>query len=84
MPCRVPILYNVLETPENCIFARKITENGPVGGGISFCRRQGDTLFTAQRYASALYAVIMCPSVRPSSTSLYCIETTGHIKLVLA
>ena len=43
-------------------------------------------LFTARRYASAVYAVIVCPSVRPSTrlsaTSRYFIETTGRIELV--
>jgi len=43
--------------------------------------------FTSQRYASAVYADVMCPSVRPSVrllsvTSRYCIETTGEIQLV--
>ena len=39
-------------------------------------------------YASTVYAVVVCPflrpSVRPSVTSWYCIETTGRIELVLA
>ena len=37
-------------------------------------------LFTARCYASAVFAVIVCPSLRPSArlsvTSRYCIETT--------
>ena len=37
--------------------------------------------FSARRYASAVY-VIACPSVLPSVTSRYCIETTGPIELV--
>jgi len=32
-------------------------------------------IFTARRYASALYAVVMCLSVRPSVTNRYCIKT---------
>jgi len=50
------------------------------GGGriSSFRRHQGDTLFTARRYASAVYAVIVCRSVRPFYTSLYCVQTTGR------
>jgi len=39
--------------------------------------------FTARRYASAAFAVAVCPSVCPSVTSRYCIETTGRISLVL-
>ena len=38
--------------------------------------------FTARRYASAAYAVVACPSVRPSVTSQYCTGTTGRIELV--
>jgi len=38
-------------------------------------------IYTARRYASAIYAVDVCPSVRLSITSPYCIETTGRIKL---
>ena len=49
-------------------------------------------LFTARRYAIAVFAVIVCPSVcvtvcpsvRPSVTSRYCVETTGRIEPVLA
>jgi len=41
---------------------------------------------TARRYASAVHAVVVCPSVclsvRPSVTSRHCIETTGRIELV--
>ena len=40
-------------------------------------------IFTARRYASAVYAVVMCLSVRPSVTSRYCMETTGRTELVL-
>ena len=44
------------------------------------------SLFTARRYASAAYAVVVglsVSSVRPSVTSRYCrIETTGRIELV--
>jgi len=44
--------------------------------------------FTTRRYASAVFAVVLCPSLRPSvcqsSTSQYCIETTGRIELFLA
>jgi len=36
---------------------------------------------TARRYASAVY-VVVCPPVRPSVPSRYCIETTGRIELV--
>ena len=43
--------------------------------------------FSTRRYASAVYAVIMspsvCPSVCPSVTSQCCIETTGRMELVL-
>jgi len=38
-------------------------------------------LFTARRYASAVFAVVVCASVRPSVTSRYCIETAGRIEL---
>ena len=45
------------------------------------------TLFTARRCASAVYAVVTCPSVCssvcPSVTSWYRIETTDRIELVL-
>ena len=37
---------------------------------------------TARRYASAVYAVVVCPSVRLSVTSRHCIETTRRIELV--
>jgi len=38
--------------------------------------------FTARRFASAvLYTVVVYPSVRPSVTNRYCIETTGRIEL---
>jgi len=47
-----------------------------------FCCRLDDPVstVTARRYASAVYAVVVCPSV----TSRYCIETTGLTQLVLA
>jgi len=35
-------------------------------------------IFTARRYASAVYAAIVCPSARPSITRLYCIKTAKH------
>jgi len=38
--------------------------------------------FSARRYASAVYAVVVCLSVRPSVTSRCCIEKTGRIELV--
>ena len=37
--------------------------------------------FTARRYAGAVYAVVVCPSVCPSVTNQYCIETNGRIEL---
>jgi len=46
------------------------------------CRRP--LVFTTRRYASAVYAVVVCLSVRPSATSRYCIETTRRIELVFA
>jgi len=47
------------------------------------CRRYSSSrfLFTARRYASAVFAVVVCASVRPSVTSRYCIETAGRIEL---
>ena len=36
----------------------------------------------ARRYASAVYAVVVCLSVRLSVTSRYCVETAGRIELV--
>jgi len=48
-------------------------------------------IFTARRYVSAVYAVVVCPPVRPSVvrqsvcpfiTSRHCIKTTALIKLV--
>jgi len=36
----------------------------------------------AQRYPSAVYAIVACLFVRPSATSLYCIETIGRIEPV--
>ena len=60
-----------------------------IGVALLFLMRISPTapqLFTARRYASAVYAVIVCPSVRPSTrlsaTSRYFIETTGRIELV--
>ena len=41
------------------------------------------SIFTERRYASAVYAIVVCPSVCLSVTSQYCIETTGRIDLVL-
>ena len=38
--------------------------------------------FTAQRYANAVFAVTLCPSVHPSVTSRYSIETTWRIERV--
>ena len=40
-------------------------------------------VFTARRYASAVYAVVMSPSVCPSVTRRYCNETTGRIELIV-
>jgi len=38
--------------------------------------------FTVRRYAGAVYAVVVCPSVRPSVcpsvTSRYCVKTAEH------
>jgi len=31
-----------------------------------------DAIISARRYASAVYAVVVCPSVRPSFTCRYC------------
>jgi len=39
------------------------------------------SIFTARRYAKAVFAVITCPSVRPSVTSRDSIEATGRIEL---
>jgi len=51
-------------------------------------------ILAARRYASAVFAVVVCPSVRPSVClsvcppvcpsviSLYCIQTTGRIELM--
>jgi len=33
------------------------------------------TVFTARRYASAVYVVVVCPSVRLSDTRRHCIKT---------
>ena len=42
-------------------------------------------IFAARRYASAVYAVVVCrPSVRLSVTIRCSIETTGRIELGLA
>jgi len=46
----------------------------------SLTRYSLDAFFSARRYASAVYAVVVCPSV----TSQCCIETTERIELVLA
>ena len=35
-------------------------------------------VFAARRYASAVYSVLMCPSVRPSVTSRDCIKMAKH------
>ena len=40
------------------------------------------SIFTARRYAGAVFAVVVCPSVRPCVTSRYCTETTGNIELI--
>ena len=36
---------------------------------------QQSIVFTARRYASAAYVVVVCPYVRPSVTRRYCIKT---------
>jgi len=41
-------------------------------------------VFIARRYASVVFAVVVCPSVRPSITSRYYIERTGQIELLFA
>jgi len=41
-------------------------------------------LLPAQRCASAALAMVLCPSVRPSVTSRYCIEMAERIEFVLA
>ena len=41
-------------------------------------------VFISRRYASVVFAVVVCPSVRPSITSRYYIETTGRIELLFA
>jgi len=51
-------------------------------------KKRTGPIFTALRCVSAVYAVVVClsvcPSVRPSVTSRYCIETTGEIELFWA
>jgi len=44
------------------------------------------SIFTARRYASAVFVVVVVVhvSVCLSVTSLYCIETTGRIELAFA
>jgi len=37
-------------------------------------------IFTARLYASAIYAVVVCPSVCPSVTSQYCTKTAKRRK----
>jgi len=56
------------------------------GPRVILCRPQHCYLmiFTARRYASAVFALSVCLSVHRSITSRYCIETTGRFKLVLA
>ena len=39
-------------------------------------------VFIARRYASAIHAKALCPSICMSVTNRYCIETTGLIELV--
>ena len=39
-------------------------------------------IFTARRYASAVYTVVVRPSVCPSVTNRHCIETTERTELV--
>jgi len=36
-------------------------------------------IFTTRHYASAVYDVVMCPSVCLSATNRCCVETTGRI-----
>jgi len=38
--------------------------------------------FSAWRYARAVFAVVLCPSVSLSVTSRYCVETAGRIELI--
>ena len=57
------------------IFVNAINSNSiSVLNGVRFIRR----FFTARRYASAVYAVVVCPSVCPSVTSWYCVTTAKH------
>ena len=40
------------------------------------------SIFTARRYAGAVFAVVVCPSVRSCVTNRYCTQTTGRIELI--
>ena len=53
---------------------------------IFSCATAEAVVFTAQRYASEVYALVVCLSVclsvRPSVTSRHCVETTRRTELV--
>jgi len=38
-------------------------------------KEKSSIFFTARHYASALYAIVVCPSVRPSVTRRHCTKT---------
>ena len=44
-------------------------------------RRTTSLIFTARRCASAVFALVVCPTVRLFVTSRYCIEKTGRTEL---
>jgi len=43
------------------------------------CLRQLRLVFTVRRYGSAVHAMALCPSVRPSVTSRFYIKMADHI-----
>ena len=68
---------------------KHVTYRNAARGGRGNSHRQqsqkwwfGHPVFTARRYASAVFAVAVYLLVWPSVTSRYCIETTGRIELV--
>jgi len=58
-----------IEIRGNCIDAKPWwTSTSVHNNHLTVCDGSTQTVFTARRYASAVYTVLVCPSVRPSVT----------------
>ena len=73
LPQKLPVPLDQSLNPTTCLI------HGPVRRTMPNSIRMHSPVFTARRYASAVIAVVVCPSVRLcvrlSVTSRYCIKT---------